>query len=210
MRLVLALLTISLAVPFAADAQKLYRWTDKDGKVHYSDHVPPEAIDQARDEINKQGIKVGEVPRALTEEEKAAAQEQARLAEERAKAEAERANRDNILLSSYGSLAELERAYAERFDLIEQSLESARIGVQSQEKSLSELLAHAAGLERQGKPVPETVKSSINLAKTQVGQQRDYLAKREAEKVALQHEYEQTKTHYLELKDRQGAAPAQP
>lgn len=209
-RLSLALLVALIGFTGSADAQKLYRWTDKDGKVHYSDHVPPEAIENARDELSKSGMKVGEVSRALTPEELAAEKERRKTEEERLAAEAEQAKRDNILLSSYGSLAELERAYKERFDLLEQSLESARIGVQSQEKSLADLLAHAAGLERQGKPVPQTIKSSMELAQKQVAQQREYLAKRESEKATLQTEYEQTKQRYVEVKAKaEGAAPAQ-
>lgn len=184
-----------------ADAQqkKLYRWTDKDGKVHYSDHVPPEAIENAREEINQRGIKVGEVDRALTAEEQVAAKLAAEAAEAQRKAEEEEAKFDHVLLSSYGSVGELERAFKERFDLLEQSLESARVGIRSQEKSLADLLAHAAGLQRQNKPVPDTIRASINTAQRQVAQQREALARREAEKVALDAEYERTRERYLAL-----------
>ena len=185
-----------------ADAQqkKLYRWTDKDGKVHYSDHVPPEAIENARSEINERGITVGEVGRALTAEEQAAAKEAAKAAEALRQQEEEQAKRDQILLSSYGSVGELDRAFTERFDLLEQSLESARVGIRSQEKSLADLLAHAAGLQRQNKPVPESVRASIEVAKRQVTQQREYLVSREAEKLEVEEEYRQVRERYVALR----------
>ncbi len=209
MRLLKLAVTISLLLGVGlADAQqkKLYRWTDKDGQVHYSDHVPPEAIENARSEINQRGLKVGEVDRALSAEEQAAAKQAEREAAEQAKLKEEESKRDAILLSSYGSVAELDRAYRERFDLLDQSLESARVGIRSQEKSLADLLAHAASLQRQNKPVPANIRSSIEIAQRQVSQQRDYLTSREDEKKAVEDEYKSVRDRYLILVSEQAAA----
>ncbi len=38
------ILLCALALPLAAGAQSLYKWTDKNGKVHYSDQPPPQSI----------------------------------------------------------------------------------------------------------------------------------------------------------------------
>lgn len=209
MRLLKLAVTISLLLGVGlADAQqkKLYRWTDKDGQVHYSDHVPPEAIENARSEINQRGMKVGEVDRALSAEEQAAAKQAEREAAEQAKLKEEESKRDAILLSSYGSVAELDRAYRERFDLLDQSLESARVGIRSQEKSLADLLAHAASLQRQNKPVPANIRSSIEIAQRQVSQQREYLASREDEKKEVDDEYKSVRDRYLILVSEQAAA----
>jgi glutaredoxin len=44
MKTPLALAALLLALPLAADAQtSVYRWVDKDGKVHFSDSPPPES-----------------------------------------------------------------------------------------------------------------------------------------------------------------------
>ena len=195
---IVAVLALGLAGDAAA--QKLYRWVDKDGKVHYSDHVPPEAVKQARDELNDRGMKVGGVERALTpaeiterDQRLAAEAEAARLAEEQAK-------RDNVLLTSYDSEEALERSYRERFDLLEQTLTTARMGMESQEKSLSDLLAHAAGLERAGKKVPDAIVQSIGTARRQVQEQRAYLERREAEKQELDAEHADTLARYRRLR----------
>ena len=50
-------------------AQKLYKWVDKDGNVHYSDQVPPDQVDQARQELTEQGVVVDRMDRAPTAEE---------------------------------------------------------------------------------------------------------------------------------------------
>ena len=198
--------TLALLVPVlllsatAADAQKLYRWTDKDGKVHYTDQLPPEASKDAREELNKQGLVVDRTERALTPEEQAArAVEDAKLAEQR-RIDEERAKMDAVLVGSYPSEDDLQRSYKERFDLIEQSLESARVSIRSQEKSLADLLAHAADLERNGKPVSKTVVDSITRTRAQVAEQRGYLQRRETEGAALRSEFDALVTRYRELK----------
>lgn len=200
--LIATLLAVALmALSFDATAQrKLYRWTDKNGNVHYTDQLPPEAAQDKREELNRQGITVRTTERARTPEEQAEWEaEQARLEAERIAAE-EAAKMDAVLIGSYPTEADLQRAYNERFDLLEQSLESARVGIRSQEKSLAELLAHAADLERDGQKVPPAITDSIARTRDQVNDQRSYLERRENERAALQTEYDQLLARYRELK----------
>lgn len=200
--LIAALLAFALAaLSFDATAQrKLYRWTDKDGNVHYTDQLPPEAAQDKREELNRQGITVRTTERARTPEEQAEWEaEQKRLEAERIAAE-EVAKMDAVLIGSYPTETDLQRAYNERFDLLEQSLESARVGIRSQEKSLAELLAHAADLERDGQKVPPAITDSIARTRDQVNDQRAYLERRETERAALQTEYDQLLARYRELK----------
>jgi hypothetical protein len=189
----------------AAGKKKLYRWTDENGEVHYTDALPPEAANAARDQLNTRGQAVERTERAMTPEERAVFEaERQRLEQEKRLAE-ERAKMDAILLASYPTEADLARAYKERFELLERTLESAQVGIGSQERSLDDLLNHAAGLERSGKPVPDKVAQSIAMARRQVAEQRTVLTKRQAEKAALQAEYDQVLGRYREL-----AAPAAP
>ena len=191
-------LSLALLVP-VAEAQKLYKWVDKDGNVTYSDQVPPSEAERAREELNQQGVAVNRVERALTAEEKAALQAQ-REAEAIAQREAEeQARRDHVLLASYPSERDLERSFRERFDLLSTVVKNAQMSLTSQEKSLADLLAHAAQLEQSGKPVPAPVKASIETARRQTEEQRSFLQKQHDEEKALQKEYEQTLGRYREL-----------
>jgi hypothetical protein len=196
---VTAALALSLLAPIAF-AQKLYRWVDAEGKVHYTDTLPPEAMNQARDEISRSGTTVNRVDRALSPEERAAKQAEEAEAARLAAIKAEQDKMDAALMGSYATEADLERAYRERFDLLDQSLEAARVGIRSQEKSLEEQLAHAASLERAGKPVPATVQSTIAAARRQVEDQREFLNKRETERQNLQTEYDAILQRYRLLK----------
>lgn len=117
---------------------------------------------------------------------------------------------DAVLIGSYPSEVDLQRSYKERFDLIEQSLESARVSIRSQEKSLADMLAHAADLERNGKPVSQTVVDSITHTRSQVAEQRGYLARRESEGVALRTEFDTLLKRYRELKGLPDPAAPEP
>ncbi|SDE06623.1 DUF4124 domain-containing protein [Aquimonas voraii] len=193
-----ALVLSLLSAP--ALAQKLYRWVDAEGKVHYTDTLPPEAVNQAREEISRSGTTVNRVDRALTPEERAAKEAEEAEAARLAAIKAEQDKMDAVLMGSYATEADLERAYRERFDLLDQSLEAARVGIRSQEKSLEDQLAHAASLERAGKPVPATVQSTIAAARKQVEDQREYLRKRETERQNLHAEYDGILQRYRLLK----------
>ena len=77
--LTLAVLAALLAAATAvaqdkkSDGPKLYRWVDKQGKVHFDQALPPEAVEQARTEFNTAtGRTLGTVDRALTDAERQA------------------------------------------------------------------------------------------------------------------------------------------
>ena len=204
------LLVSALLLILAADAvlaQKLYRWTDENGKVHYTDQLPPEAAKAARDELNEAGRAVEHVERAMTPEERAVWEaEQAKLAEAQRVAD-EQAKMDEVLLASYVTETDLERAYRERFDLLDRSIVSTEASVASQAKSLTDLLNHAAGLERSGKPVPVNVGQSIAKTRVQAKEQRNYLAKHRTDRSDLQKEYDATLSRYRAAKA--SAAPSE-
>ena len=184
----------------AALAQKLYRWTDENGKVHYTDQLPPEAAKAARDELNQAGRSVEHVERAMTPEERAVWEaEQAKLAEAARLAE-EQAKMDEVLLASYVTEGDLERAYDERFDLLDRNITSTEASAASQSKSLTDLLNHAAGLERSGQPVPVNIAQSIVRTRTQARDQLAYLAKHRADRSELQKDFDAALARYRAAK----------
>jgi hypothetical protein len=118
------LTTISLFVLLGSaagasnDSDRLYRWVDDKGVVHYGDHIPPEYSKQERQVINQYGITVDTLPAEKTDNQLV---EEARLealaAAERRRAE-ELDRRDNILLSTYLSIAEIEALRNRRNELL--------------------------------------------------------------------------------------------
>ena len=42
----------------------MYKWVDERGVVHYTDKMPPEAVDKASVELNKQGVPINRTDKA--------------------------------------------------------------------------------------------------------------------------------------------------
>lgn len=142
---------------------------------------------------------VKQIERQKSAEEIAAEKaEQARLAEEQRKAEEIR-QADQVLMMSYASAEDLERAHAQELQVIDTSIATTQLQVQSQEKSLAELLAGAAEAERAGRPVPDTIATGIATVRRQIEEQNAFIARKEAEKQAKNREFEAKLAHYKEL-----------
>ena len=83
MRTVGAILLVvaASALPSIRSAQKVYKWTDANGQVHYSETVPPEFANRDRVVLNDQGVHVGTEEGEITDAERAVAQEREARAE---------------------------------------------------------------------------------------------------------------------------------
>ena len=88
----------------------MYKWVDDKGVVHYTDRLPPEAVDKASTELNKQGIPVKKTDKALTPEQRRAIEQDSQRQKQLAREQEEVARRDRALLSSYTSEAEIDLA----------------------------------------------------------------------------------------------------
>lgn len=200
---VAAVLAGTLLAPDAA-AQKLYRWVDEDGKVHYSQSLPPEAVDRARRELSaRSGMTTGEVERALTDEERVEAAAETAIMDASRKLAEERAQRDQVLIGSYSTERDLQRAYDERFSLVDETLKATRVGIDSQRQTLASLLANAADREFGGQAVDARTRESIRETYLRLSSQQTLMQRREAERAVLEAEFDETLARYRELKGDQ-------
>ncbi|MGY0613056.1 hypothetical protein ACW7GZ_13940 [Luteimonas sp. A537] len=159
---------IALAtLPLAAVAQKapankkLYCW-DEGGVQVCGDTVPASALDRARTEISAaSGNRTGEVPRALTGDERTAAAADARAAAEAEMAEAERHRRDLAMVESYATENDLRRAYSERILLVDESLKTSELSIANLRQSLLSLLRQAAERELLEQPVGKALADGV-------------------------------------------------
>lgn len=209
--LMVVMLALLLSPLSAADkGRKLYKWTDKDGNIHYSDSIPPEAKEYARERLSDQGVSVEQVDRAMTPEELAAVKAAEKSAAEQA-AEAERQRKaDEALLNSYASEDDLTRAYNQRMDLLAQSIDARRIEINSREQSLAKLVAQAAEMERAGRPVSDALKQMITGERAEIDRQKAFMAKKEAEKITAKSDYERDFAKYKAALARTEASKEQP
>ena len=122
-----------------------YRWTDDNGKTHYSYSVPAEKSQLGHVEISKQGIKTKEV---ISQKRKRQLKELAELrlmhkqqADKDNKVKEYQAAEDNLLLSVFNSEDELVKAYNTKLKLAQVTIDLLKGRHKKQSEKL-EMLEH--------------------------------------------------------------------
>jgi len=141
--ILVALGSLLLGMTEASAEQKLYRWVDNEGLVHYSDHVPPAFANQDLDILNDHGIAVDHVDRAASEEELAERAQLAAVKEAEDEAAREQARIDSVLLATYLSVEDIVRLRDQRLGLLEAQADVTEQYLRNLTERLDELLQSA-------------------------------------------------------------------
>ena len=87
----------------ADEYQKVYKWTDADGLVHYGDSIPAEYAEFPKEVLNDHGVTVDNLEGKKTEEQR----EAERLENERRVAQELQRRADQALLATYLTVEEI-------------------------------------------------------------------------------------------------------
>lgn len=208
MRTIIRLLVIScLALTTASfaqtkDGRNRYKWKDAQGSLHIEDSIPPEAARLGYEVLNANGLVVRRVERARSNEEIAAAKAADDKAADDKRRAANQASRDTQMLAAYPTEDDLRHAQESQLTMLQQNIETAKVGIASQEKSLAELLAHAAEYERDGKPVPVGVQKQISQLRDGIAAQKVYSERRQTEQSEMRQRFADEVEHYRAVKAR--------
>lgn len=198
--LFLAALVFGMALTATAAEHNRYKWKDAQGNLHFDDALPTEALQFGYDEVNSLGIVVKHVNRVKTAEEMKADQEAATSQAAKNRLAEEQAQRDQQLLAAYPDERDLVSAQQAQMDVIEQNIHTTQLSLDNQEKSLAELLTHAATLERGGKPVPAYQQQQIDALRRNIEKQKAYIVARQQEKPKLTQKFAEDLARYRELR----------
>jgi len=177
-----------------------YKWKDGQGNLHYDDSLPETALQFGYDVVNKDGMVVKHVDRARTAKEQAAdKQAAAQLAAEKKAAE-EQTQHDQQMLAAYPNEQDLTRNQQGQIDSLDQEVHATQVSLDSQEKSLTDMLGRAADLERSGKPVPPILSKQIEAQRGVVAKQKDYIAAKRKERADTLQHFADELAHYRELR----------
>jgi hypothetical protein len=189
--------------------KKLYRWTDSTGKVHYTDALPADVVDQARAELSaRTGLVQREIGRALTAAERRALEAQAATdAEARARLENNR-RAEEAKVSAFRTEADLRAAYVDRQAVIDDTLVSLEAALDAQRGSLHQQLGVAGDAELAGRPVGARTLDVIAELKEELRKQERARIERAAEKQVLAEELERLVLLFRERKAADDAAIA--
>jgi len=179
----------------------LYRWIDENGKVHFSDKVPPAMAQKGHTSLNKNGVESGRVSSAAElkqqqEESEKKKQAQAELVEVKT-AEAEQKRRDEQLLATYDSREELINVFNKKISLIERS-----VGILSaRDESLTQKLKRLNKKYRKAKSESSrmTLSMQIENAKDSLNEYQKAISMNQADKKIVTGKYRQTLIRFDKL-----------
>lgn len=197
-----AALTVAAVASAASptnEKRNRYKWTDGQGHLHYDDALPLEALQFGYDVVNSQGLTIKHVDRARTAEEMKTDKDIAEKNAATKRAADAQARSDQQMLAAYPTEHDLAVAQQSQIDMIDQSVHATEVSLQNQEKSLSEMLAHAADLDRTGKPVPASLQQQIDTLRLTVEKQKAYINTKAAEKTADAQRFENELAHYRDV-----------
>ena len=175
----------------------MYKWVDEKGVVHYTDKMPPEAVDKASVELNKQGVPVRKTERVLTPEQRQALEQEAERKREAARAQEEVARRDRALVSSYTSEAEIDLARDRALQTINNVILSAQAFSEQLNKRKVDVEARKVASE--GSPMVAVLNRELESIDAELARQADVIAKRKRETATITAKYAADKQRWREL-----------
>ena len=185
-----------------AQAAGLNKWVDEDGQVHYGDRVPASQAKKGHQQLNKQGVVIGEQEAEITEEEKAA-REQAKIDEEKRKAEEEKRlaeearlaaiqkEKDRVLLMTFSSERELSQVFNDRAEVINSVINLIEKSIITTEEQLTRLQDSAEKTyTSKGKEIPGGLAQRIEEAARKIEIRNRQLQLKQSEKDKVMQTYQ--------------------
>jgi hypothetical protein len=205
------LVVAAVVLPSTASAQsrndgpRLYKWTDRNGVVHYGDKVPPEYANLDRDVLNDQGVQVGFVEGEITEEERVVNDARERQLEAERATKAEAARRDRTLLETYLSVSDIEDLRDRRLELLESQIKVTELYLGNLRKRLVGLQAEASAFKpyttRADAPqIPENLALDIRRTTASISLYEQTLSRTRSDQDALRTSFDEDIARFRALK----------
>jgi len=182
----------------ASSGHKVYKWVDAQGVTHYGDQIPPEYAAQAHSVINNQGIEVEHTDAQKTPEQLAA--------EDQKKLDAEqRASRDRNLLSTYGSVQEIERLRDQRLSLLTDQIKLKEQFLEALNAKMNKLKATSSSYkpyssDPKAPPMTDQLAEDLVRVGSDIHTQEENLREKRTEQANMNQEFESDIARFKELK----------
>lgn len=194
-----ALIALVFAVVAAGSAHATtYKWVDEKGVVHYTDKIPPEALNKGNVELDRQGVPVKKTDPALTpEQRKVRAAEEARL-QQLAKDRELVERRDRALLATYTTESEIDLARNRAVSTIDAQVQSSTAYAATLSKRKIELDKKKADLGNN--PAPPVLDRELTNITSELAKQAELIATKQKEIIVVTARYDADKKRWKELR----------
>lgn len=214
----MAVLLAGLFIGGTAQAEKVYRWVDEDGNVHYTETLPPDHKDTGHDVLNERGIVLDEGLKLTPEVKEEAKSEEQVKAEEAGElprdasglprpkplyTEAEKQQRmDNFLMLRYES----EQEIIDAMNVEIKQLNYDRRLVEGSHNSMVEayrgLIRVAADKQRAGQQVNETDTREISELRARIASNSRSMSKLDDREKSIRQEFQVQLDRYRALVEK--------
>ena len=197
------LVMLALAGPaslMAAEEARMKCWTNHEGIRECGNRVPPEYIQQGYMEIDKEGIVRDVKERAKTPEELAEAKRLAKLKAAEQKQKAEQETRDRVLLQTFSSVSDIERARDVRITALEAAINLSGIRNENIRLKLNDYIKRAADRERTGQAPTPALLEDIEALRGQIENNVRFIAEKRIEQEQIRQAHALDIERYKRLK----------
>lgn len=191
-----------------AQAKKLYRWVDAEGEVHFSDQVPPDQVQHRRETLNDKARVVDVVEKAKTPEQLEQQRRLDALRKEQEKIIAKQASDDKVLLTTYRTVADIERALDSKRLEFEGGKKAIEANLKRYEQQLSQQLQEAATHERNARKVPEKLLQDIAASKRQIEATQLEITRHDVDRQKIEKSFQADMARFQFLTQNTGDAKA--
>ena len=178
----------------------MYRWVDGNGRVHYSDTLPPSYQKNGAAEMNKQG---SIIRRTQSEAERRAEaerlSEQKRLQQEQQK----QAQLDRALTSTYTTEAEIDLARDRALEHHKLAIKGAEIRGKAVDANLADLRTRIAKIEQAGRKVGAGLTEQLEQATREQQELKRTIQSNEEAMEKVREKYAADKARFVELSGKQ-------
>lgn len=203
----LVVATIALVAAWGVAGAATYKWTDDKGVVHYSDKVPPEAVDKGATVLDKQGRPVKKIEPAPTAEQLKA--KEALEEEQRAQAKLlqDQVRKDRALMQSYTSESEIDVAKNRAVSTLAAQIKSAQTYSADLTRRQQELKKRKASFGN--KPVPIDLERDLTNVDVELSHEAALIKQKTEEIATVTAKYDAEKQRWQEIKaDQQRSSAA--
>ncbi len=190
------MLAIALCLLAAqVSAATLYKWVDEDGRVRYSDRLPPAQSNKQHQQLNSQGMVLTTQDAAKTPEQLADEAEAQRKLEEEQREEAElkaiQDKQDQVLLLTFSNEKEIENARDNRIQVIDSVIGLIENSIATTQAKFDQLKNSAdQNYVSQGKEIPGGLAQKIEHFERKIEIRNSQLAAKAEEKEKIRQKYE--------------------
>ena len=164
----------------AREEQKVFKWTDEHGQVHYGDTIPAEYADRPKERLNDQGVAVEEIAGKKTEEQRA---EEARLETVRIAQELQQ-RADQALLNTYLTVEEIVMHRDRRVELYQAQSKVTELYLRNLGRRLESIRTEASRYQPYSQDpnapmIPDDLAEDLRETKDTIARHEDNLKKYE-------------------------------